>query len=179
MGTVILRVPGAASDSDSERARDRRRGGRAGSRSRSREPRRRGGSPDWSRWKGKSNARLVMELREQLRDDACCASGKEYVRRPMGFEAGLAVRREQGTAESQLIQEDTWASTQRRQNRNRQVQEDDEDRDRPSQRRTDEEQERQQRLRKIYEKYGQQAAGAAGGSSRGVDVEGPDVMRLG
>jgi len=166
LGKVILR--GDAS-SDSESTPRERRPGRSRSRSR------RGVSPDWSRWKGKSEERLVRELREQVRGDAVCASGKDYARRPMGFEAGLAVRREQGSAETQLIQEDTYAATLERRRR-RQAPDDEEPR--VSSRRSDEEQERQRRLMQIYEKYGQQSSSASAGGARG-DVEGPDVMRLG
>lgn len=176
LGKVILRDPGAPTGSDSDTQRDRRRG-RGASRSRSRRGRRQV-SPDWSRHKGKSDARMVKELREQAREDAVCASGKEYAKRPMGFEAGLAVRREQGSAETQLIQEDTFASAERRQRR-RPTQEEEEERDRAQNRRSDEEQERQRKLMQIYEKYGQQAGGAGGAHGRSGDVEGPDVMRLG
>lgn len=176
IGKVILRDPDASSGSESGHRRERRR---RRSRSRSRRAARQG-SPDWSRSKGKSDARMVQELREQAKDEAVCASGKEYTKRPMGFEAGLAVRREQGTAETQLIQEDTFSSLERRQQRSKRLsKEEEEERDRAQQRRVDGEQERQRKLMTIFEKYGRQTGGAGSGQGRGVDVEAPDVMRLG
>lgn len=161
-----------------------RRGSRSRSRSRSR---RRGRSPDWTRWKGKSDDEMKRELRERQKEEAVCGQGKEYAKRLMGFEAGLALRREQGSAESKLMEEDTFVSVESRQQRRRPTEEDEEERDRQHKKRIDEEEERQRKLQHIYQKYGgqQSAASAAGGScapqpggARG-DVEGPDVMRLG
>jgi len=175
LGKVIMR--NSAASSGSEAGSDAENGGKHGRRrkaSRSRS-RRRGRSPDWSRWKGKSDSTMVKELRERAREEAVCGSGKEYAKRPMGFEAGLAIRREQGTAESKLIEEDTFSSVQRATGR-RLAQEDDEESDRRHSRRIDEEQERQRKLAQIFEKYGKQVSST---SSKVRDVEAPDVMRLG
>eukprot|EP00927_Polykrikos_kofoidii_P035802 TRINITY_DN30325_c0_g1_i2.p1 TRINITY_DN30325_c0_g1~~TRINITY_DN30325_c0_g1_i2.p1 ORF type:complete len:674 (-),score=155.45 TRINITY_DN30325_c0_g1_i2:178-2112(-) len=171
IGKVILRdLDDHSSDgSDGERHGRRRR-----SRSRSRR-RTRTGSPDWTRDKGKSDNAMIKELRERVRDDAVCGSGKEYAKRPMGFEAGLAIRREQGSQETRLIEEETYNQTQR-QPRRRTNAEDEDETDNSKLRRSDEEQERQRKLAQIYEKYGQQVAS---GSSKHRDVEGPDVMRFG
>lgn len=135
-------------------------------------------SPDWSRWKGKSDVIMIQELREQTKADAVCSTGKDYARRPMGFEAGLAIKREQGSAETKLIEEDTLIQ---RSNRRRRGEEEEEEERQLAKRRSDAEQERQKNLRNIFEKYGQQGLPAAPGASRatGRDVEAPDVMRLG
>jgi len=124
---------------------------------------------------------MLRELRERAREEAVCGHGKDYARRPTGFEIGLALRREQGTAESRLVEEDTFVSQETKRKSRRQAQEDvEEDRER-MRRRVQEEGERQRKLMQIYEKYGQHGGGQASiqGSSRPHDVEGPDVMRLG
>mmetsp|Transcript_7007 Transcript_7007/g.10292 ORF Transcript_7007/g.10292 Transcript_7007/m.10292 type:complete len:125 (+) Transcript_7007:249-623(+) len=124
---------------------------------------------------------MVQELRESSRAEAVCASGKDYAKRPMGFEAGLAVRREQGSTETQMMQEDAVASMEGKKRR-RATQEDDIDRDLARMRRTEEEQERQRKLMQIYEKYGSQGSSHSSGASSGGaggDFDRPDVMRLG
>lgn len=135
-------------------------------------------SPDWSRYKGKSDAKMVQELRQSLRDEAVCANSREVIRRPVGFEAGLAVKREHGYAESFLLQDDTWGNTSTGK-RKRTSQEHEEERERPTNRRTpEEEHEWQKKMQQIYEKYGQ-GGPSTGGTDAVRDVEGPDVMRLG
>lgn len=172
IGQVVLR--GTLSTAPERRSR-------SSSRSRSRSRQARSHSPDWSRWKGKSDAMMVEELRERAREDAVCANRKDYARRPPRFDAGLAIKREHGSAEARLIEEETYIAPERRR---RPTPEEEEERERVKRRRTDEEDERQRKLKDIYEKYGQQrrcesAASAGAGSSRYNELEGPDTMRLG
>jgi len=91
--------------------RERGRGGRR-SRSRSRSPRGRGHSPDWSRYKGKSDDDCVQELRARQRERAVCSTGKDYARKPIGFMSGLALKRDVGVASSRLREEETYAPRQ-------------------------------------------------------------------
>jgi len=140
----------------------------------------RGRSPDWSRHKGKSTAELLEEIREKQRSSAVCSDRKEYAKRPLCFEGALAIKREQGSAEARLTEEETRivsssASTSRR----RPTEEEEEEQERKRRRRTEEEEERQRKLKDIFEKYGQQRSTASGKGPQSSDLEGPDKMRLG
>lgn len=168
IGRVVLRGP-QDRDHVFEPSRSR-------SRSRSRGHSRRGHSPDWSRSKGKSDTDLVEELRERAREEAVCSNRKDYAKRPPRFDAGLALKREHGTAEGRLIEEETYIAPERPQNRRRQ-QEDEEQLALQKRRRTEEEDARQKKLKDIFEKYGQQKS--THGAARSNDVDGPDTMRLG
>lgn len=130
--------------------------------------RRRGGSPDWSRCKGKSESVLLQELRGHAKEEAVCGSGKDYAKRPQAFEVGLAKRREQGSAESQMQQEDTTHARQKRRS------DKDADADRESKmlrRSTDEEKERQRYSKQIFEKYGQVRSRPSAGTAQDDDVD--------
>jgi len=164
LGKVILRDGDAGSGSDSE--------------SRNKDRKRRGRSPDWSRSKGTPDTELIKELREQAKEEAVCGHGKDYCRRPMGFESGLAIKREQGSAEEKLMQEDTLSNAvQMRKGYKRGYPEEEKEGGGKSLWRSNEEQERERKKQQIFEKYSQAAKGSDG--SRGADVDGPDVMRLG
>merc|ERR1711862_700701 len=76
LGKVVI-VEGDESDQDDNKGR---RSSRRKSRSRSRG--RRAGSPDWSRWKGKSDAEMLQELRDRNKNLAV-SHGKVYAKRPM------------------------------------------------------------------------------------------------
>merc|ERR1712151_1192342 len=118
------------------KARDRSR-----SRSRSRD------RIDWTREKGKSDAELLEELRAGARERAVCGSGKDYGRRPTTFDKGLAVAREgQGVAARRLLEEETFikASDRRRA----------ESPPREQAKSTEPSLEHQERMRKLFEKYG-------------------------
>jgi len=130
--------------------------------------RRRGASPDWSRCKGKSESVLLQELRGHAKEEAVCGSGKDYAKRPQAFEVGLAKRREQGSAESQMQQEDTTHARQKRRS------DKDADADRESKmlrRSTDEEKERQRYSKQIFEKYGQVRSRPSTGTAQDDDVD--------
>jgi len=64
---------------------------------------------DWARQKGKSDDRLIEEMRSRDRDKAT-ASGKDYARKPMGFKQACALPREQGAASHRLMEEETYVS---------------------------------------------------------------------
>jgi len=168
LGKIILREPGV--DKGPEPDDDRKRG-RSRSRSRGRRHEK---EPDLSRHKGTDDGTLLKELRDRLREEAVCGSGKDYCKRPMGFESGLAIRREQGSQESRLIEEETYNNAPRQPRRRSTPEEDDAEQSRLT-RRSDEEQDRQRSLAAIYEKYGQQVSA----SRRSGDVDAPDRMRLG
>jgi len=118
---------------------------------------------------------MVEELRERAREDAVCATGKDYAKRPPRFDAGLATKRDHGSAEARLIEEETYIAPERR--LRPPTQEEDEERERALRRRFEQEDERQRKLKDIYDKYTKRSVEKGGGSSR--DVEGPDKMRLG
>jgi len=165
---VILGNTRSTTERDS-RSRSRSRGRRSRSRSRGR-----GNSPDWSRWRGKSDAAMVEELRERAREDAVCANRKDYAKRPPRFDAGLAIKRDHGCAEARMIEEETYIAPERRR---APTQEEEEERERAKRRRSEEEHDRQRKLKDIYDKYTKSIHEKGSGSSR--DVEGPDKMRLG
>eukprot|EP00928_Gymnodinium_smaydae_P100402 TRINITY_DN9840_c0_g2_i1.p1 TRINITY_DN9840_c0_g2~~TRINITY_DN9840_c0_g2_i1.p1 ORF type:complete len:840 (+),score=203.26 TRINITY_DN9840_c0_g2_i1:52-2571(+) len=174
IGKVVLQGNGPQRSGSRSRSRGR-------SRSRSRE-RKRDNSPDWSYTKGKTDQQLIEELRERGRVDAVCSHRKDYAKRLPRFESGLAIKREKGSAEAKLIEEETFiAPGMRRRPESNIVEEEERLRgEHLTKRRTDEEDERQRRLKDIYEKYGAtgKKAPEKGAASRG-DLEGPDTMRLG
>ncbi|CAE7317367.1 PRPF38B, partial [Symbiodinium necroappetens] len=93
---------------------------------------------------------------------------KDYAKRPQAFEVGLAKRREQGSAESQMQQEDTTHARQKRRS------DKDADADRESKmlrRSTDEEKERQRYSKQIFEKYGQVRTRPSAGTAQDDDVD--------
>merc|ERR1712083_576356 len=166
LGKVVLRDPAPPSTRS-------RSSSSSGSRSRSRG--RRSRSPDWSRFKGKSEADMVEEQREKLREDAVCGQGKIYATKPMRGDVVLATRVERGSHESRLIEEDRESrATSRKQ---RPEAEDSVESEATRKRRQEEQQERAKRLRDIYEKYGSTKASAT--KSKSSDMETPDMLRLG
>ncbi|CAK0883245.1 unnamed protein product [Prorocentrum cordatum] len=98
--------------------------------------------------------------------------------RPMGFEAGLCVRREQGNAESRLIEEETFQPGVLRPHRSK---EEDEDRERQPLWRTEEESNRGSGTspRSTRSTAGAAVLPEALAGLSAEDTEGPDVMRLG
>lgn len=174
LGKIILMgaVPTAT---DGRRARSR-------SRSPSHTRQKHSDHVDWSRNRGKSDALLIEELRERARVDAVCSNRKDYARRLPRFESGLAIKREKGSAEAKLIEDETFIAPGMR----RRSEESDyvvEDVLRWG--RTAEEDERQKRMKDIYEKYGgynhaTKGTNQGAGSARpNDDIEGPDTMRFG
>jgi len=164
LGKVVLREThsdGGESGSEGQASKRRR------SRSRSR------GSPDWSRYKGRSDADMVEELRERWKEEAVCGHGKAYSRRPLTVEEELW-KREPEVRVSMLG--DEARSNYRRAPHGADPTESEATR----RRRLAEEDERQKRLRGIYEKYG--SASKTEGSaltSKSSDMDGPELLRLG
>jgi len=157
---------------EKERSRSRGR-----SRSRSHE-RQRGGSPDWSRFRGKADTECVEELRERTREDAVCGDRRGYVKRLPRFESGLAMNREKGREESKLIADDTFitAGGRRRENTYPELEDDG---FHPMARRSEEDEARQRRMKELFEKYGAQKKTEPGEGGGMNDIDAPDVMRLG
>lgn len=136
---------------------------RARSRSRSR--------TDWARQKGRTDKELVDELRSKDREKAVCTSGKEYARKPLGYKAACALPREQGTASTRLMEEETFVPMKQGRRRSPSPsQREQEFRKAPSA-------EHQARMQALFEKYGM--SGGAQQAAGKTDIDTPDVMRLG
>jgi len=126
---------------------------------------------DWARDKGRKDKELVDELRMKDRDKAVCSSGKEYARKPLGYKASCALPREQGTASTRLMEEETFVPMKQGRRRSPSpAAKEQEFRKAPSQ-------EHQQRMQQLFEKYGMSKTAEASGAKKDVDT--PDVMRLG
>lgn len=129
---------------------------------------------DWTRIKGKTNIELVEELRQGRREMAVCTSGKDYGRRPSTFDKGLAMAREgQGVAARRLLEEETFIKA--RLGRANSP-------DRPSgagASRPEPSEEHKERMRKLFEKYGNVQGKKDNKQANNLHFEGPDVMRLG
>merc|ERR1711907_721809 len=123
-------------------------------RARSRSPHRQANEAnvDWSRTRGRSDKELLAELRDKSREDAVCSNRKDYAKRLPRFESGLAIRREKGTAEAKLIEEETFITPAMRL---RQEQYDEEEEENiyymMKKRSQEEEEERKRRMQDIYE----------------------------
>jgi len=133
-------------------------------RSRSRSP-----QVDWSREKGKTGLELLGELRSRNREKAVCTSGKEYAKKPVGFKVACALPREQGAASHRLMEDETFVPM-RRDSRKRSPSPAEQRKAQPSA-------EHQARMQQLFEKYGMAKGQEV--TSQKLDVEGPDVMRLG
>merc|ERR1719440_1917130 len=126
---------------------------------------------DWSRNKGRSDKELVDELRSREREKAVCSSGKEYARKPVGYKAACALPREQGTASTRLMEEETFVPMKQGRRRSPSpLGKEQEFRKAPSA-------EHQARMQALFEKYGMGKTDQSSASNRDVDT--PDVMRLG
>jgi len=150
------------------------KGGNVGREDRSRSPpRTRGGKDyDWSRHKGKSEERLVEELRQRLRDKAVCGPGRSYAKRPLSFDASMS-----STALGNMSGGAGEHHQQDGQSSRRQREEQDEDDAEISRRVQQQEKDRRaQELHKVFQKYS--ASSSAGKSSSG-STDLPDVLRLG
>mmetsp|Transcript_18088 Transcript_18088/g.35503 ORF Transcript_18088/g.35503 Transcript_18088/m.35503 type:complete len:598 (+) Transcript_18088:1-1794(+) len=164
LGKVVLREThsdGGESGSEGQAGKRRR------SRSRSR------GSPDWSRYKGRSDADMVEELRERWKEEAVCGHGKAYSRRPLTVEEELW-KREPEVRVSMLGDEarSTYGRAPQRA--------DPMESEATRRRRLAEEDERQKRLRGIYEKYGSASKTESSTlASKSSDMDGPELLRLG
>eukprot|EP00927_Polykrikos_kofoidii_P059512 TRINITY_DN54662_c0_g1_i1.p1 TRINITY_DN54662_c0_g1~~TRINITY_DN54662_c0_g1_i1.p1 ORF type:complete len:709 (-),score=150.41 TRINITY_DN54662_c0_g1_i1:175-2301(-) len=131
-------------------------------------------SKDWSRYKGKRADELVKELREDARDRAVCATGKDYGRRPTTFDKGLAQPREgQGVAARRLLEEETFVKTSDKRR------ERDDSPPRSEARNSEPSAEHQERMRKLFEKYGTVRSKESKSEASINSIEGPDIMRLG
>ena len=153
LGKVVLREESGDSDS---RAKKRRRSHSLQN------------SPDWSRFKGRSDAEMVQELRDKAKEDAVCA-GKSYARRPLTVEEELW-KREPEVRVSLLGDE--------RPNHRRPLEERRES-EASRRMRYEEEEERMKRMRVIYEKYGSAKSSGSTTTAKVNDVDEPDVLRLG
>jgi len=153
-------------------------------RSRSRSPRRgqgqRDGSPDWSRFRGKSDAELIEELRGRTREEAVCSDRRGYAKRLPRFETGLATNREKGPNESKLIEVETYITPGMRRREGYDNEYIDDYANAGSlKHRTEEDDRRKARLKDIFEKYGRQKDREDVGNAQSALVEAPDLMRLG
>lgn len=149
------------------------RGPAAERRERSRSPRgHRGRSPvvDWSRERGRSTRELLEEMRSRDREKLV-AVGKDYAKKPIGFKAACALPREQGAASYKLMEEETFVPT----SRSSQARPPSPERAEPMKKRTSAE--HQERMRQLFEKYGNQRAQE--GRRSYDDVERTDVLRFG
>jgi pre-mRNA-splicing factor 38B len=159
LGKVVLRDGSARSESED-----------SGEEGNKRKRRRR--SPDWSRYKGRSEKEMTAEFRDKWKEEAVCTTGKSYSRRPFTMEEELW--RREPEARVSMLGEDERAASSRRQRQ----EEDSAIASAVAQKlKRDEELERMNKMRAIYEKYG--ASSAAKKSSSVGDVDKPDVLRLG
>merc|ERR1712014_16599 len=117
----------------------------------------------------------VEKLRERLREEAVCGHGKSYAKRPTSVEGELWRGSGDHVRVSMLGPQETYESASRGSKSGA-----------PSSAEIkakisrEDEEEHKRRMREIYEKYGsasKSAAGASGG--RKLEVDGPDVLRLG
>lgn len=148
--------------------------GRRRKRSRSRSRGRRGGSPDWSRWKGKSDAEMLQELQERKRENAVCGHGKAFIKRPLNFEGSMA-----STAipnPSPVVYEES-SSANNNSRRRRRTEEEAKVEEELARRKREDENARQQRLAAVYKKYCATPSQSQGSAYKEVDR--PDVLRLG
>lgn len=186
VGKLVFRdPPSEEKDKEGSGAESGEEGGRR--RRRSRSPRRRAGSPDWSRYKGRGEAELIQELRERAKEEAVVGVGQVYARRPLTVEEELW-KREPETRVSMLGDEHRGSGAHRRAPHERDSKEESEA---ERKRRMEEEEERKRLQRSIMEKYGATsqasnaakaaaaAAAASGPGSSYRDVDEPDVLRLG
>merc|ERR1711920_930097 len=102
-----------------------------------------------ARCKGKSQAELINEQRNRDREQAVCASGKEYARKPVGVKFACALPREMGAASHRLVEDETFVPM-RRENRRRSPS--------PAQHdthvKTQHSAEHQAQMQRLFEKYG-------------------------
>jgi len=171
LGKVVIRGGRRSRSSTPSRSRSR---GRSRSRKRSRSHSRK--SLDWSRWKGKSDAEMVEELRNRLRENAVCSGhGKAYhTKRPLAYD---------NVASSSLSDgpEAIPASRHRKKKDHGEMEETEATR----RRRKKEEDDRARNLHNVYQKYCASSAAAAASGSAGAKrsmtevVDRPDVLRLG
>eukprot|EP00427_Karlodinium_veneficum_P014613 CAMPEP_0169072682 /NCGR_PEP_ID=MMETSP1015-20121227/6332_1 /TAXON_ID=342587 /ORGANISM="Karlodinium micrum, Strain CCMP2283" /LENGTH=673 /DNA_ID=CAMNT_0009131869 /DNA_START=273 /DNA_END=2294 /DNA_ORIENTATION=- len=155
---------------------------------RSRSPRRneqgqasqREGSPDWSRFRGKSDAELIEELRGRTREDAVCSDRRGYAKRLPRFETGLATNREKGPNEAKLIEVETYITPGMRRREGYTNTYVDDYANAGSLKHQTEEDDRRKALKKdIFQKYGQQKKTEEEEGKLSALVDGPDTMRLG
>lgn len=153
---------------------DRRYAGYAGTRnSKNRSRSKSRDRTDWARDKGRPDKDLITELRSKDREKAVCSSGKEYARKPLGYKASCALPREQGTASTRLMEEETFVPMKQMRRRSPSpATQEQEFRKAPSA-------EHQARMQALFEKYGMSGRADQGGGAARGDVETPDVMRLG
>lgn len=127
---------------------------------------------DWAREKGRSDKQLVDEMRTKDREKAVCSSGKEYARKPVGYKAACALPREQGTASTRLMEEETFVPMKQGRRRSPSpASKEQEFRKAPSA-------EHQARMQALFEKYGMQKQTDQGASAY-RDIDNAEVMRFG
>lgn len=123
---------------------------------------------------------MVEELRKRAQEEATIGHGRAYPKRPQHVDMGLAQKFERGSHEQRLLEEDRTAHDRAR-GEHRQA-----ETESCRRLRLEEEEKRQKKLRDIYEKYGAQQQKTpqttnygASSTKKKLDVEGPDVLRLG
>lgn len=147
---------------------------RANSRSRSRSRGRRGTSPDWSRFKGKSDAACLQEFRDRNKDQAVCSSGKHYAKKPLTFDASMASTAMANPAGADGVDFSSRSSRRGGGNDREDEAAAEEARLRLKQR---DEAERQRGLAAVYKKYCATPSASSGSAYKEVDT--PDMLRLG
>lgn len=152
------------------------RGGRqrSNSRSRSRSRGRRGASPDWSRFKGKSDAACLQEMRDRNKDQAVCSQGKHYAKKPLTFDASMASTAMANPAGEMGV--DFSSRSNRRGAGNDREDEVAAEEARLVRKQRDEA-ERQRGLAAVYKKYCAAPSASQGSAYKEVDT--PDMLRLG
>merc|ERR1711976_134275 len=100
--------------------------------------------------KGKSASELLEEHRKREQDRAVCSSGKDYTRRPVGFQVALPM--EQGNASKGLVQDESYKDKSERRSSNRGDRSRSPDRDRNSRSSREQSIEYQARMRQLFEK---------------------------
>lgn len=165
LGKVVLR--------DGENSKSEGSGPEGNKRKRSRSrSRKRAGSPDWSRYKGRSHQEMAHEFHEKSKEEALCTAGKSYAKRPFTMEEELW-RSEAEVRVSMLGDHAKRSGSGKGKSKG----EDAVESEITKRRKQEEEMERQSRMRAIYEKYG--STSAAKKTSTSSDVDLPDVLRLG
>lgn len=129
-----------------------------------------GSQNSWAYERGQSDKDLVDERRTKDRESAV-ATGKDYARKPIGVKASMALSREQGTASTRLMEEETFVPMKQGRRRSPSPAMEQQDfRKGPSA-------EHQARMKAMFEKYGMSKPEQA--TSSKPDIDGPDVMRFG
>jgi len=172
LGKMII-ADGQKLEAEDGSRRRKRSDSRSRSRSRGRE---RGGEHDWSRWKGKSDAECLQDLRSRNKDQALCSAGKNYAKKPLTFDASMASTAMANPAGANPY-EPQWDPSRSRSG-GAQTREDEAAAEEARlARKNREEIDRQRGLAAVYKKYCAAPSASQGSAYKEVDT--PDTLRLG